>query len=94
MPRPLFILLALLEDCSHQAFYWLLNMSISGTVVGLVVWLLGRWSRLPRRIAHGLWLIPALRLLLPFSFGSAFSLARLLPEKAVTYVPLLDTHTS
>lgn len=91
MPRPLFILLALLEDCCHQAFYWLLNMSISGTVVGLVVWLLGRWSRLPRRIAHGLWLIPALRLLLPFSFGSAFSLARLLPEKAVTYVPLLET---
>ena len=91
MPRPLILLLAMLEEYAHQGFYWLLNMSISGTVIGLFVWLAGRWPRLPRRIAHGLWLIPALRLTLPFSFGSAFSLAALLPERAVTYVPLPET---
>lgn len=91
MPRPLILLLAMLEEYAHQGFYWLLNMSISGTIIGLIVWLACRWPRLPRRIAHGLWLIPALRLTLPFSFGSAFSLARLLPERAVTYVPLLET---
>lgn len=91
MPRPLILLLSMLEEYAHQGFYWLLNMSISGTLAGAIVWLIGRWPRLPRRIAHGLWLIPALRLTLPFSFGSAFSLARLLPERAVTYVPLLET---
>ena len=91
MPRPLILLLAMLEEYAHQGFYWLLNMSISGTLAGAIVWLIGRWPLLPRRIAHGLWAIPALRLTLPFSFGSAFSLARLLPEKSVTYVPLLET---
>ena len=91
MPRVPDILQALTEAQAHQGFYWLLNMSISGTIIGLFVWLAGRWPRLPRRIAHVLWLIPALRLTLPFSFGSAFSLARLLPESAVTYVPLPET---
>ena len=37
MPRPLILLLAMLEEYAHQGFYWLLNMSISGTLAGAIV---------------------------------------------------------
>lgn len=87
MPRPLLFWWA---EESHQVIYWLLNMSIFGTLAGLIVWLISRWKRLPRRIAHALWIVPAVRLLIPFALGSVFSLASFLPGNAVTYVPLLN----
>lgn len=77
---------------SHEVFYWLLNMSIMGTLTGAGIWLLGRWKRMPRRIAHGLWLIAGLRLLIPAGLRSPFSLGMLLPEGAARYVPLSGEH--
>lgn len=74
----------------HEIFYWLLNMSIAGTLVGGVVWLLGRWKRLPRRLAHGLWSVAALRLALPFGLTSLFSVFRLVPEGWYRSIPLFD----
>lgn len=68
--------------------YWLLSMSLTGTLAGLLVWLVGRWRRIPRRIAHGLWIIPLLRLWLPFGLASPASLLNLLPEGRITAVPL------
>lgn len=72
----------------HEFLYWLLSMSLTGTLAGLAVWLAGRWKRLPRRIAHGLWVVPLLRLTLPFGLASPASLLSLLPEGAVASVPL------
>lgn len=68
--------------------YWLLSMSLTGALAGLAVWLVGRWQRMPRRIAHGLWAIPLLRLWLPFGLPSPASLLNLLPEGAVATVPI------
>ena len=71
----------------HEWFYWLLNMSIAGTITGLIVWGIGRWKRVPRRLAHGLWLLPLMRLWLPVSFKSPLSIYSLLPEGAIVSVP-------
>ena len=84
MRRPLILLLSMLEEYAHQGFYWLLNMSISGTLAGAIVWLIGRWPRLPRRIAHGLWLIPAPRPTRRFYVRRAWRVGRPLRARAVT----------
>lgn len=70
------------------SIYWLLSMSLTGTLAGLAVWLVGRWQRMPRRIAHGLWAIPLLRLWLPFGLPSPASLLNLLPDGAVAAIPV------
>ncbi len=54
-----------------EAFYWVLNMSLTAGLTGLVVWLIGRIPRLPRRVAAVLWVIPGLRLLIPVALGIA-----------------------
>lgn len=74
-------------------FYWLLNMSIVASLVGLVIGLLRLIPRLPRRFVYPLWAVVLLRLWLPFGFVSDFSIMRLLPHKAV-YVPLSSSLTS
>lgn len=71
-----------------ECIYWLLSMSLTGTLAGLAVWLAGRWRRMPRRIAHGLWMIPLLRLWLPFGLPSPVSLLNLLPEGSVAAIPV------
>lgn len=75
----------------HECLYWLLSMSLTGTLASLAVWLVGRWKQLPRRIAHGLWAIPLLRLWLPFGLPSPASLLNLLPAAAYTHVPVNDS---
>ena len=72
----------------HESFYWLLNMSVAGTLAGGAVWLLGRWKRLPRRLAHGLWSVAGLRLMLPFGLASGVSILRLMPQGWYRSVPL------
>lgn len=52
-----------------EAFYWFLNMNIVASLCGLVILLLRRVRRIPRRLICWLWLIPALRVLLPFGVG-------------------------
>lgn len=52
-----------------EAFYWFLNMNIVASLCGLVILLLRLIRRIPRRLICWLWLIPALRVLLPFGVG-------------------------
>lgn len=75
----------------RECLYWLLSMSVTGMLTGLAVWLIGRWKRLPRQIAHALWGIPLLRLWLPFGLPSPSSLLNLLPPAAYTPVPVNDS---
>lgn len=62
----------------HEVFYWLFNMSITASLVGLVVLLLRRIKKIPRRISVLLWLIPYLRMCVPFGLDSPYSLLALL----------------
>lgn len=77
-----------------EIIYWIINMSLSGTMVGIVIYLLGKIQKLPRRVSFALWALPALRLLLPFSVSSPISYFNLPGEYApkVVVVPFSDSH--
>ena len=70
-----------------EYFYWLLNMSLLGSALGLIVLLLRRISVMPRRLVCWLWLMPLLRFWLPVSLPSRFSLLNLLTSVTARPVP-------
>ena len=59
--------------------YWLLNMSIIGSVAGLFVLLIRLIKALPRRFINLLWAIPLLRFCIPVGLGGRYGLMSLLP---------------
>jgi len=65
-----------------DVFYWVLNMSISGSIAGLILLLVRRIKKIPRRIVYALWVVPLIRFVLPFSLSYEYSVAQLL--KSVT----------
>jgi len=73
-----------------EVFYYLFNMSISASLVGIVVLLLGKIKKLPRRLVHILWVIPFLRMWIPVGIPSKYSLMTLIskfftPRSVVLY---------
>ena len=70
------------------AFYWILNMSIMGSVTGLLILCLRQVKAIPRSMVSALWLIPLIRLFLPFSFSNQFSLMALLAKLGARTVPV------
>ena len=67
----------------HELLYWALNMSLIASLAGLIVYLLSRIRRVPRRLIALLWALPLLRLWIPVGVGSSASLLSLLPVKTV-----------
>ena len=63
-----------------EVFYWLFNMSLVASLVGLIVLGLRAIPRLPRRYACWLWLIPMVRMWIPVGMGSRWSLMTLLSK--------------
>ena len=63
-----------------EVFYWLFNMSLAASLVGLIVLALRAIPRLPRRFACWLWLIPLFRMWIPVGMGSRWSLMTLLSK--------------
>ncbi len=61
-------------------FYWLLNMSVSASVAGLIVLALTRIRPIPRRWTVWLWLIPLARMWIPMGLRSRYSLTAILSE--------------
>ena len=70
------------------AFYWLLNMSILGSLAGLIILVLRKIKAFPRSFAYALWIIPLIRLLLPFAFSAKYSLMTLLAALGARTVAL------
>lgn len=73
-----------------ELLYWLLNMSIVASLAGLVILLLRRIKRLPRRWIAALWAIPFLRFWLPFGIGGKYSLMSLLSRFATKTVVVYE----
>lgn len=73
-----------------EVFYWLFNMSISASIVGMVILLLGKIRKFPRRIIHILWAIPFLRMWIPVGMTSKYSLMTLLSKFTTKTVPVYD----
>ena len=62
-------------DFIQQLFNTFLNMSITGAYIIIAVMLIRLLLRkAPKMFSYCLWLIPAIRLLLPFSFSSVLSI--------------------
>lgn len=75
-----------------DVFYWLLNMSLHGGLVCLIVLCLRKLPRLPKGFVYALWLLPALRLLLPFGVNSPWSLMALLEKLGTRRVTVVTDH--
>lgn len=71
-----------------DTFYWVLNMSITATLTGIVVLFLRRIRHIPRTFIYVLWLLPFIRLIVPFSFGYKYSVMNLLDDIAVKTIPM------
>jgi beta-lactamase regulating signal transducer with metallopeptidase domain len=65
-------------------------MSISASLVGIIVLLLGKIKKLPRRLIHILWAIPFLRMWIPMGMSSKYSLMTLISRFATKTVVLYD----
>lgn len=74
--------------------YWLINMSIIASLMGLIVMLIRKIRFIPRRVSVFLWIIPFLRMTVPFGINSPYSLMTLVSKfttKTVTvYQPSDD----
>lgn len=61
-----------------EIFYWVLNTSIIGSVAGLIVLALRKIKTLPRFVVYVLWVLPLIRLWLPFGIANRYSLLNLI----------------
>jgi beta-lactamase regulating signal transducer with metallopeptidase domain len=75
-----------------ETFYWVLNMSIIGAATGLIVLVCRKVRALPRLAVYLLWLIPLVRLWLPFGISSRFSLLSLLSQFTTKTVPFYESN--
>lgn len=77
-----------------EVFYWIFNMSLTASFFGLLVLLLRRIKRVPRRFSVLLWIIPFVRMCVPIGLNSPYSLMSLLSRfttKTITvYQPTDD----
>ena len=63
-----------------EIFYWVLNVSIVGSLMGLGLLALRRIKYLPRFVVYLLWLIPLFRLWSPFGLANRYSFLNLLSK--------------
>ncbi len=72
----------------ENIFYWVLNMSILGSIAGILILCLGKIKRIPAFAIYTLWSVVLLRLLIPFGLENKYSLLNLLSGFAVKTVKL------
>lgn len=63
-----------------EIFYWVFNMSLVASFMGIVVLLLRKIRKLPRRYAVFLWIIPFLRMCVPLGLNNPYSLLSLVSK--------------
>lgn len=73
-----------------ELFYWLFNMSISASIAGIIILLIGKVKKLPRRFAHFMWIIPFLRMWIPVGVSGKYSLMTLISKYTSRTVPIYE----
>lgn len=63
-----------------EVCYWLINMSIVASFMGLIVMLIRKIRFIPRRVSVFLWIIPFLRMTVPVGINSPYSLMTLISK--------------
>lgn len=75
----------------QEVFYWIFNMSITASVVGLVVVLIRSIPKIPKRLSVFLWIIPFFRMIIPLGLNSPYSfmslISRITTKTVVIYQP-------
>lgn len=66
-----------------EVFYWVFNMSIIASLMGLIVLLIRAIRVIPRRISVFLWAVPFLRMCIPVSLNNPYSLMSFLSRYAI-----------
>lgn len=61
-----------------EIFYWILNMSITAVIAGVVIMLIRKIKIIPRRFIFILWAIPFLRMCIPVGMSTKYSLMTVL----------------
>ena len=78
----------------QEVFYWIFNMSITAALTGVIVMLVRLIKKIPRRVTVFLWIIPFLRMTVPFGLNSKYGLMALLSklttQTIVVYQPTDD----
>ena len=78
----------------QEVFYWIFNMSITATITGVIIMLVRRIKKIPRRLTTFLWIVPFLRMAFPFGLNSPYGLMALLSKLTtktiVVYQPTDD----
>ncbi|MBE7070020.1 MAG: M56 family metallopeptidase [Ruminococcaceae bacterium] len=74
--------------------YWVINMSIVASFMGLIVMLIRKIKIIPHRVSVFLWIIPFLRMTVPVGINSPYSLmtliSRLTTKTVTVYQPTED----
>ena len=82
----------------QELFYWVFNMSIVAGITTGVIALIRIVKRVPRRMMAILWIIPALRMVVPLGLSSPYSLmsmlSRITTKTVVVYQPSQDVSFS
>ncbi len=75
----------------HTVFYWLLSMSITASLMGAIILLLRCISKMPKRVAVFLWLVPFLRMSIPVGMDTPYNLmsllVRFMTKQIVVFAP-------
>jgi beta-lactamase regulating signal transducer with metallopeptidase domain len=78
----------------HEAFYWILNMSIIASVFGVLIYSLRFIKGFPKFASYILWIIVLVRLLCPIGLSSDYSLLNMISKVAnktyVKTIPIVD----
>lgn len=82
----------------QELFYWVFNMSIVAGITTGIIALIRTAKRIPRRMMALLWMVPALRMIVPLGLSSPYSLMSLLSrvttKTVVIYQPSQDVAVS
>ena len=74
-----------------EVFYWLLSMSISASVCSIIIMLIRLIPGIPKNFIRHLWLIPFIRLVIPFGFQSRYGLMQLTAKLTRTVAVPVET---
>jgi len=77
-----------------EVFYWVINMSIVGSLCGIILLALRKIKSIPRFAVYLLWLIPLIRFWIPFGLGNKYSLLSFLSRFTTKTLIIWQDNTS
>lgn len=77
-------------NMQESIFYFVINMSISGSIVILLLLVVRQIKLIPKRLIYVLWFVALIRMTLPFAMSSSFSVFNYLSGLIKKLIPVGD----